>query len=211
MDRLQSIREMADRMISSKQATANIASSLMQKTRDVARDTAESLQNSTDMQMAGWINAINRVRRPREEQVAPEVTTQMPTTPVGMPPAAAPSTSAGYDAEGISEEAAGAFDRLQEAYGRPLEVISAYRDPETNTRVGGASGSQHLHGNAFDVDVRDMSIEERIELIRLAQQAGFRGIGVYNNSLHFDVGGERAWGPSYSRDSLPAWAQGVVP
>ena len=38
----------------------------------------------------------------------------------------------------------------------------------------------------------------------------FRGIGVYDNALHFDVGADRAWGASYSRDSLPAWAAGAV-
>jgi hypothetical protein len=182
--------------------------SLVQSSASAAAESVS--QQSSDYQMAEWINAIQTERRRREEEAPPPAPTGMPTTPVGMPPTALPEVHTEYEADGISEEAAAAFARLQETYGSPLTVTSAYRDPETNARVGGASGSQHLHGNAFDIDVSGLSIEERVELIRMAQQAGFRGIGVYNNSLHFDVGAARAWGPSYSRDSLPGWAAGVV-
>jgi hypothetical protein len=96
------------------------------------------------------------------------------------------------------------------SWGQPLNVISSYRDPEKNAAVGGAKGSQHLHGNAFDVDVAGLSHEDRLALIEMAKSTGFGGIGVYDNSLHFDIGPERAWGPSYSRDSLPEWAAGAV-
>ena len=107
---------------------------------------------------------------------------------------------------GMTPEALAAWERLTNEYGQPLNVLSAYRDPDRNAAVGGAKGSQHLHGNAFDVDVANLSEAERIALIQQARAAGFQGVGVYENSLHFDVGPERAWGPSYSRDSLPAWA-----
>lgn len=112
--------------------------------------------------------------------------------------------------DGVSEGANAAFARLQGAWKKPLKVNSAYRDPEHNAKVGGAKGSQHIQGNAFDIDVSDLSQDERISLITQARAAGFAGIGVYNNSLHFDVGGNRAWGPDYHRGSLPAWAAGAV-
>lgn len=35
--------------------------------------------------------------------------------------------------------------------GRPLSLVSAYRDPRHNKRVGGAASSQHLHGNGVDI------------------------------------------------------------
>jgi hypothetical protein len=108
---------------------------------------------------------------------------------------------------GMSEEALAAYGKLQDAYGQPLNVISAYRDPQKNQDVGGAKGSQHLHGNAYDIDVSNMSYEDRLALADLAWNSGFRGIGFYDNSLHFDVGDPRSWGPSYSRDSIPDWAQ----
>ena len=52
------------------------------------------------------------------------------------------------------------------------------------------------------------SPEDKLALADAAWNAGFRGFGFYDNNMHFDVGGERAWGPSYSRDSIPEWAQG---
>lgn len=111
--------------------------------------------------------------------------------------------------EGISPEAAAAFDRLEKLTG-PLTVTSGYRSPEQNKKVGGAKGSQHLHGNAFDIDVSGMPREERVNLIQQAREAGFRGIGVYDNSLHFDVGPQRHWGPSYGRESTPEWAMAAL-
>lgn len=112
--------------------------------------------------------------------------------------------------QNVSAPAMASFKALEEAVGFPLKVNSGYRDPEHNARVGGAKNSQHTHGNAFDVDVSNMSIEQRQELIRQARKAGFSGIGVYDNALHFDVGGDRAWGPSYGRESLPEWASEAV-
>lgn len=110
----------------------------------------------------------------------------------------------------VSAPAMASFKALEDAAGFPLKVTSGYRDSKHNEAVGGAKGSQHIHGNAFDIDVSGLSIEQRQDLIRKARAAGFSGIGVYNNALHFDVGGDRAWGPSYHRDSLPEWAADAV-
>ena len=109
---------------------------------------------------------------------------------------------------GMTPNALAAWDRLNGAWGKPLSVNSAYRDPEHNRKVGGAKNSQHTHGNAFDVDVSSLSPDQRQELVRQARASGFNGIGVYQNALHFDTAGRRAWGPSYGRNSLPdeyAW------
>lgn len=115
--------------------------------------------------------------------------------------------------DGLSPEAAAALYRLDEMTGGNMKsrITSAYRSPEHNAKVGGAKHSQHIHGNAFDFNVSDMSEAERLALIEQAREAGFRGVGVYDNALHFDVGPERAWGPSYSSDSLPAWYTGAQP
>ena len=117
------------------------------------------------------------------------------------------AASEGHAPQGVSEAAAAAYGRLVDAYGQPLTINSAYRDPKKNEEVGGAKGSQHLHGNAYDIDVTGKTNEERVALANLAWDAGFRGMGFYDNSLHFDVGEPRGWGPSYSRDSIPEWAQ----
>ena len=112
--------------------------------------------------------------------------------------------------DGVSEDALAAYRRFDELTGGAPRVNSAYRSPEHNARVGGAKNSQHMHGNAFDFDVSGMPVEQRADYINKAREAGFRGVGVYDNALHFDTGPERAWGPSYSRDSLPKWAENAL-
>jgi hypothetical protein len=116
--------------------------------------------------------------------------------------------SAGLD--GVSQGAQSALEALQASWGSPLKINSAYRDKDKNAAVGGAKNSQHIHGNAFDVDTTGMDQSQRDKLIRQARASGFSGIGVYDNSLHFDVGGDRAWGPSYHRDSLPPEFEAAV-
>lgn len=110
----------------------------------------------------------------------------------------------------VSDPAKQAWQRLNASWGKPLNISSAYRDPATNARVGGAKHSQHMHGNAFDVPVPGMSQAEQIELIKEARRAGFTGVGVYGNSLHFDTGPSRYWGPDYGASSLPEWARAAV-
>lgn len=121
-----------------------------------------------------------------------------------------PRSSLPQDGHGVSREALFALARLEDSSGQTFKVNSAYRDPQTNEDVGGARGSQHLHGNAFDIDVSGMSIPERVELIRQARAAGFGGVGVYGSSLHFDVGPTRHWGSDYHSGSLPSWAREAV-
>ena len=111
--------------------------------------------------------------------------------------------------KGVNPELLTRLGTLQQQFGK-LEITSGYRDPAHNAAVGGARGSQHTHGNAVDINVKGMSIAERLALIEAASQAGITGIGVYNNALHFDVGPRRAWGPSYRFSSVPAWAHAAI-
>lgn len=41
---------------------------------------------------------------------------------------------------------------MREAYGKPIIVTSGYRCPELNTRIGGAKTSQHMRGQAADIN-----------------------------------------------------------
>ena len=105
----------------------------------------------------------------------------------------------------MSPQAMAAWEALTQSWGRPLTPTSAYRDPSYNASVGGARGSQHIHGNAFDVSTAGMSPEERSALIQAAKAAGFQGFGGYDNSLHFDVGPSRTWGADYTGATTPEW------
>ena len=45
------------------------------------------------------------------------------------------------------------LDPLRQAYGRPITINSGYRSPRLNSAVSGAKNSQHLCGEAADIDV----------------------------------------------------------
>lgn len=111
------------------------------------------------------------------------------------------------DIRNLRPELASDVQSLQAAWGKPLPIVSGYRDAARNKKAGGAKHSQHLDGNAVDIDASNLSQEERIQLIKLARERGFGGVGVYSNSIHLDKGGKRAWGPTHKSDSLPAWAK----
>ena len=99
-----------------------------------------------------------------------------------------------------------ALQRLEELYGQSLNLSSGHRTPDYNNSVGGAKKSQHIHGNAIDIDVANMNEKERLRFASAAKKSGYKGFGFYDNSLHFDVGNPRIWGPDYTKNSVPDYA-----
>lgn len=88
------------------------------------------------------------------------------------------------------------LNKLQELrfiIGKPFHVLSAYRSPEHNKRVGGATRSQHLLGKAFDISMANL---DRKEFEIEARKIGFTGFGFYpkSNFIHIDTGPAREWG-----------------
>jgi len=88
---------------------------------------------------------------------------------------------------------------IQQATGSrgTYEVISAYRSPETNAMLasrtsGVARNSQHLHGKAIDVRLRD--VDTRV-LRDTALELKRGGVGYYAKSdfVHVDTGRVRSW------------------
>lgn len=72
------------------------------------------------------------------------------------------------------------LDPLREWYGKPIYVNSGYRCPLLNKAVGGVANSQHLSGEAADIDVNDTKenrklfawIEENCEFDQLLWENG---------------------------------------
>src|SRR5690606_3610129 len=81
-----------------------------------------------------------------------------------------------------------------------VTVNSGYRDPRHNASVGGARRSQHVLGNAVDINVRGLTDEQKASILDTALEAGAKGIGLYSsgNTIHLDTRGMPAvWSDSY--------------
>lgn len=96
-----------------------------------------------------------------------------------------------------------------------VKIYSGHRSPKRNAAAKGAKHSQHIEGNAIDIDLRGRSREEKLEIIRSLSAAGITGIGVYANNIHADMGNRRAWGPSFSKgddnySGVPSWARETI-
>ncbi|MDP2409522.1 MAG: DUF882 domain-containing protein [Pseudolabrys sp.] len=104
------------------------------------------------------------------------------------------------------------FDLLWETYrevggSQPIEIISAYRSPETNSMLrarssGVAQTSQHTQGQAIDFHIPGVPLE-KVRNVGLRMQRG--GVGFYPTSgspfIHMDVGSVRHW-PRLTHDQL---------
>lgn len=94
-----------------------------------------------------------------------------------------------------------------------LEVVSAYRDPDFNTCVRGASRSAHLSFHALDLVPSDRTVtRERLiaALCPIHVREGARlgmGLGIYaGRRFHVDATGHRGWGPDYRWTTFPCSA-----
>ena len=73
---------------------------------------------------------------------------------------------------------------LRKIINEPIYINSGYRCKNYNDQVGGVSKSYHTFGMAADIHARTVLIPH---LAIHAQQAGFKGIGVYKTFIHVDV------------------------
>jgi uncharacterized protein YcbK (DUF882 family) len=73
--------------------------------------------------------------------------------------------------------------RLHTLYGKPIQLISGHRQPDT---IGTKRTSQHTLGKAADIRIPGVSIEE---LRRVAMKLGARGVGLYPEKgfVHVDM------------------------
>ncbi len=78
----------------------------------------------------------------------------------------------------------------------PLIVVSGYRTPSYNKRIGGAARSQHMTASALDLVSREVTAAAlRGEYLLLIKQGEVPdgGVGTYPNFLHIDIGKPRRW------------------
>lgn len=73
--------------------------------------------------------------------------------------------------------------KLVKTWGRPLQLVNAWRSRQYNDLIDGATNSRHMAGDAFDLIGRgyDFTNEDVFELAWLARKQGWGGIGIYIN------------------------------
>ncbi|MFS8180912.1 D-Ala-D-Ala carboxypeptidase family metallohydrolase [Pseudovibrio denitrificans] len=90
-------------------------------------------------------------------------------------------------------------DRLREASGGPLTILSAYRSPDYNEAIDGAKQSQHVKFAALDVRSSVWTPAQCFDWLRKDRAAGgfVGGLGAYETFTHIDCRGTNAtWGKS---------------
>lgn len=86
-------------------------------------------------------------------------------------------------------------ERLRAKHGITyIIVISGYRDPDFNERVGGAPNSLHVSFNALDLvpmktSTEPVPIQDIIKLLGKDPLWPFMGIGTYSTFVHIDTRG----------------------
>lgn len=64
-----------------------------------------------------------------------------------------------------------ALEKLRSIIGRPIRIVSGYRTPAYNKKIGGAPDSRHTHNDAADIpSALRVTVDQ-------ARRAGFTGIG----------------------------------
>ena len=79
---------------------------------------------------------------------------------------------------------------LRDEVKKPIKITSGYRDPSFNKKIGGATQSRHITGQAADLKIEGYTpkqvaaiIEKLIALGKMKQG----GIGIYSTWIHYDT------------------------
>lgn len=84
---------------------------------------------------------------------------------------------------------------LRDEVKKPIKITSGYRPAQHNAKIGGATKSRHITGQAADLKIEGLTpiyvasvIEKLIAEGRMKQG----GIGIYKTWVHYDVRGTQA-------------------
>lgn len=78
---------------------------------------------------------------------------------------------------------------LRDEVQKPITVLSGYRSPAHNLKIGGAKESFHVKGMASDLQVAGMTPSQLAEVIeKLIKEGKMKqgGIGIYPTFVHYD-------------------------
>ena len=96
---------------------------------------------------------------------------------------------------------------IRDAIGKPIRIISGYRSPKYNRRIGGARKSQHMKAKAADMVIKGMKpVEVHRIVVGLIKEGKIKkgGVGLYKYFVHYDVRGFNArWKGEGVKDYKP--------
>lgn len=84
---------------------------------------------------------------------------------------------------------------IRDHIGVPMRIISGYRSPKYNRRIGGARKSQHMKAKAADIVVKTIKpVKMREIIIDLIKEGKIKkgGVGLYRSFVHYDTRGRNA-------------------
>ena len=90
------------------------------------------------------------------------------------------------------------LDPLREALGRPVNINSGFRSESVNKAVGGSSSSQHRYGEAADIVVPGLTVEQVVARIRALNLPFDQLIDEFGSWVHV------SHGPRHRREVLRA-------
>ena len=112
---------------------------------------------------------------------------------------------AAFIADGRAVRLAAVFEAIRASCGHlPITILSAYRSPAHNRKIGGARHSQHVQGRALDLrQPKGWAVATFHQRIKDLAQAlpDLKGIGRYQTFVHVDV---------RPTDRLVAWNGGAA-
>lgn len=76
------------------------------------------------------------------------------------------------------------LQKIHDHFNKDVVINSAYRCAKHNKKVGGASKSKHLYGQAADIKVSGVS---PLKVAQYCESIGVKGIGQYSNFVHVDT------------------------
>ena len=84
---------------------------------------------------------------------------------------------------------------LRDVVKKPIKITSGYRPAELNAKVGGATKSRHITGEAADFKIEGYTPKQVAAIIeKLIAEGKMKqgGLGTYSTWVHYDVRGTAA-------------------
>ena len=79
---------------------------------------------------------------------------------------------------------------LRDEVKKPIKITSGYRDPSFNKKIGGASQSRHITGQAADLKIEGYTPKQVAAIIEKLIASGKMkqgGLGIYKTWIHYDI------------------------